>query len=395
MHRDAALICHIVYRLDYGGLENGLVNLVNNLPSDRFRHAIVCLAGFGALRSRVARADVPIISIDKRPGKDVPSYARTFRVLRSLRPDIVHTRNLGTVDLQWVARAAGVPHRVHGEHGWEATDLLGQNRRTRLIRRACRPVVHRYVAMSRDLERWLRDDIGVAAARIRQLYNGVDTQRFRSGLLPPSDWPWRDVDRSGLTVFGTVGRCDPLKNQLALIDAFAELIAQTADGADRLRLVIVGDGPVRSQLVQRVRERRLEDLVWLAGARADTPEILSILDVFVLPSLNEGISNTILEAMATSLPVVAARVGGNAELVEDESTGLLCEGSRPATLVAAMQRYLVDPGLARVHGAAGRARVESHFSLESMIRGYVAFYDEVLAGSGTGLRREGRTGVQH
>jgi sugar transferase (PEP-CTERM/EpsH1 system associated) len=395
MQRDAALICHIVYRLDYGGLENGLVNLVNNLPGDCFRHAIVCLAGFGALRSRVARPDVPIISIDKREGKDFPSYLRTWRVLRSLRPDIVHTRNLGTVDLQWVARAAGVPHRVHGEHGWEATDLLGRNARTKLIRRACRPVIHRYVAMSRDIERWLVNDIGVAAARVRQLYNGVDTQRFCAGQSLPSDWPWRDLDRRDLRVFGTVGRCDPLKNQLALVDAFAELVSKSGAEQSRLRLVIVGDGPERARLTQRVRERGLEGLVWLTGARADTPELLSAIDVFVLPSLNEGISNTILEAMATGLPVIATRVGGNAEVVDHEVTGVLCDDSRASTLASAMQRYIDEPALARSHGDAGRDRVRKHFSLDAMVQAYAAFYDEVLSRPSAGLQRDRQAEVQH
>src|SRR5262245_33449098 len=125
MHGEPALICHVIYRLDYGGLENGLVNLVNHLPRERFRHAIVCLAGVGAMRARIERDDVRVLSIDKRAGKDPASYARTWRVFRELRPDVVHTRNLGTIDLQWVAWAAGVRRRLHGEHGWEATDPRG------------------------------------------------------------------------------------------------------------------------------------------------------------------------------------------------------------------------------------------------------------------------------
>jgi sugar transferase (PEP-CTERM/EpsH1 system associated) len=226
MQGQSALICHLVYRLDYGGLENGLVNLVNHLPRDRFRHAILCLAGAGAMRARIEHDDVRVLSIDKRPGKDPASYARTWRVLRALRPDIVHTRNLGTIDLQWVAWAAGVRRRVHGEHGWDVTDPRGDAPRTRSIRRACAPVIQRYVAMSRDIARWLRDDIGVAPARIRQIYNGVDTRRYRPGHAMPRDWPWARDDRAGLWVCGTVGRLDPLKNQGALVDAFAELVAQ-------------------------------------------------------------------------------------------------------------------------------------------------------------------------
>ncbi len=129
LRRDAPLIAHVIYRLDFGGLENGLVNLINRMPPERYRHAIVCLAGVGAeFRQRLQRASVEVVSLDKRPGKDVAVYARMWRTLRRLRPDIVHTRNLGTVDMQWVAAACGVRRRVHGEHGWEATDPRGTNR---------------------------------------------------------------------------------------------------------------------------------------------------------------------------------------------------------------------------------------------------------------------------
>ena len=143
------LVVHVIHRLDFGGLENGLVNLVNCMPADRFRHAIVCLAGFEPdFRDRIQRSDVEVISLGKRPGKDLAPYARMWRVLRRLAPSVVHTRNLGTVDMQWIAAAAGVPHRVHGEHGWEASDPCGRNPKALRIRRACRPVIHLYVPMS-------------------------------------------------------------------------------------------------------------------------------------------------------------------------------------------------------------------------------------------------------
>ena len=379
MRRESALICHVIYRLDYGGLENGLVNLVNHLPRERFRHAIVCLAGAGAMRERIEREDVRVVSIDKRAGKDPASYARAWRVFRALQPDIVHTRNLGTIDLQWVAWAAGIRRRLHGEHGWDASDPRGDARRTRSIRRACRPVIQRYVAMSRDIERWLRDDIGVAAARIRQVYNGVDTRRFHPGNALPQDWPWTGEDRRNLWVCGTVGRLDPLKNQVALVDAFADVVARSPGERNRLRLVVAGDGPARGAIETRIRERGLGKLAWVAGARRDVQQVLTALDVFALPSINEGISNTILEAMATGLPVVAASVGGNAEVVENDRSGILCADSAPSAIADALARYLADPALAQRHGTAGRARAEQHFSLEAMVREYSALYDEVLA----------------
>ena len=102
------LVAHIIYRLDFGGLENGLVNLVNRLPANRLRHAVICLAGFNPVfRDRIKRPDVEVLSLDKRPGKDLGAIARLWRQLRRLQPAVVHTRNLGTVDMQWIAAAAG------------------------------------------------------------------------------------------------------------------------------------------------------------------------------------------------------------------------------------------------------------------------------------------------
>jgi sugar transferase (PEP-CTERM/EpsH1 system associated) len=374
--QEPALIAHIVYRFDYGGLENGLANLVSRMPGQRFRHAVICLAGYGEdFVTRIDREKVAVISIDKRPGKDFASYGRLWRLLKKLSPDIVHTRNLGTVDLQWVAFAAGVPHRVHGEHGWTSDDPKGLDPRKLRIRRACRPVIQRYVAMSRDIAAWLRSAVGVPEARIRQLYNGVDTGRFRSDGELPFDLPWTGKSP---TVIGTVGRLDPVKNQLALLRVFGRILEQHPELKERLRLIIAGDGPERSILETCIRESDLSECVWMPGARDDVAALMRAMDLFVLPSVNEGISNTILEAMASGLPVVAGRVGGNPELVEDGKTGSLYPGDSEAELADAILRYVRAPDLRQSHGRAARARVLERFSLESMVEAYADFYDELL-----------------
>jgi len=366
------LVVHVIYRLDYGGLENGVVNLVNRIPAGRYRQAIVCLAGVGQeFRRRIRRDDVEVVSLGKRPGKDPAAYGRMWRVLRRLRPTIVHTRNLGTVDMQWVAVAAGVQRRVHGEHGWKASDPRGLGPRSLRIRRACRPAVHRYVPMSRDLARWLEAAVHVRPERIRQAYNGVDTERFR---------PATPVESAGRMVrIGTVGRLDPVKNQAALIAAFHGILERHPELAPRLRLIIAGDGPLRAVLAESVERRGIGSQVWLPGARSDVPALMRAMDVFVLPSLNEGISNTILEAMATGRPVVAARVGGNPELVVHGRTGLLYEPGDPAGLEAALEAYVATPGMGLDHGGAARERVVAGFSIDAMVRRYADFYDELLS----------------
>jgi glycosyltransferase involved in cell wall biosynthesis len=146
----------------------------------------------------------------------------------------------------------------------------------------------------------------------------------------------------------------------------------------RLRLVIVGDGALRAEIESLLAGAGIRDLAWLAGARDDVPELLRSLDLFVLPSRAEGISNTILEAMACGLPVVATAVGGNAELVVDGETGRLVPAGDPAALAAAIRAYLDDPGLLDAHGAAGRRRVEERFDLDAMVAAYLAVYDAVL-----------------
>jgi len=371
------LIVHVIYRLDYGGLENGLVNLLNRLPTTKFRHAIVCLAGYSDFRKRIQRDDVEVYSLDKRPGKDLGVYVRFWRLLRKLRPDVVHTRNLGTIDMQLVALFAGVPARVHGEHGWDASDPLGVNPRTLLIRRVCRRAIQRYIAMSRDLARWLESTVGVAPSRVAQIYNGVDLRKFSIEGASPADFPWPNRER--LFVFGTVGRIDPIKNQRALIEAFARLVAARPDGRASLRLIIVGAGPLLAQLQARAVELQMTDLIWFAGARNDIPDLMRTMNVFVLPSINEGISNTVLEAMAASRPVIAGRVGGNPELIDSARTGALYDPADPDALLSAMQSYSDAPELAAAHGAAARERVERQFGIDAMVNSYAALYDQMSA----------------
>jgi sugar transferase (PEP-CTERM/EpsH1 system associated) len=389
MKRDEPpLVAHVIHRLDFGGLENGVVNLVNHTPADRYRQAIVCLAGFNpVVRARIQRTDVTVISLDKRPGKDFGSYARMWRTLRRLRPSVVHTRNLGTVDMQWIAALAGIRRRVHGEHGWEATDPWGTAKRSLRIRRACRPVIHRYVPMSQDIASWLKRDVGVDPSRIHQVYNGVDTRKFAPALSqPPTDDAAglvRDAgDGSGaLVTIGTVGRLAPIKNQAALVRALRAIFDQRPDLVDRVRLVIVGDGPVRGELESLAAGLGLSPHVQFTGESSDTAKLMRRFDIFVLPSVNEGISNTILEAMATGLPVVAADVGGNPELVRQGVTGSLYGRDDACGMVRALLRYLDDPKLRRAHGLAGRQRAVQNFSLDSMVEGYLHLYDELLTPS--------------
>jgi sugar transferase (PEP-CTERM/EpsH1 system associated) len=269
---------------------------------------------------------------------------------------------------------------MHGEHGRDVGDLDGSNRKYRWVRRVHRPFVTHYVALSQDLERYLIDAIGVPERRVSRIVNGVDTGHFAPPLARESiaESPFNDPD---LFLFGTIGRLQAVKNPSLLARAFAELVEGSAEMRARARLVIVGEGPERIEIERVLGEARIADRAWIPGARDDVAAILRGLDVFVLPSIAEGISNTILEAMASGLPVIATAVGGNVETVEDGVTGEIVPSQDADALAAAMKRYALEHVRARAHGRAGRERALQRFSLDTMVGEYAALYDRLLARS--------------
>jgi sugar transferase (PEP-CTERM/EpsH1 system associated) len=372
------LVAHVVYRFDVGGLENGVANLIDRLPD--FRHAVVALTAVTSFRDRVARDDVTFHAIGKAPGHGLRVYPDLYRLFRSLRPAIVHTRNLAALEAAVPAALAGVPVRVHGEHGWDVADLAGSSRKYRLLRRLYRPFVHRYVALSQHLVSYLVDAVGVPRERVARICNGVDTARFApagdGARAPVAGSPLNHPD---LWVVGTVGRLQPVKDQVTLARAFVRALAIAPGAAQRMRLTIVGDGPLRAEVEDVLARARAAHLAWLPGERADVPAVLRGFDCFVLPSRAEGISNTILEAMATGLPVVATNVGGNPELVDDGATGALVPPEDPEALAREIVACFRDPQGAAARGRAGRARAEQLFSLDGMVRRYGELYRKLLA----------------
>ena len=376
---DVPLIAHVIHRLAVGGLENGLVNLINHIPADRYRHAVICLTDYDDFRARIARPDVEVYALHKAPGIRPGLYTALYRLFKRLRPDIVHTRNLATVEAQLPAWLAGVPIRVHGEHGRDMHDVDNTRSRYRLLRRVLSPLVHEFIVVSQDLEQYLIRAVGVAPDKITRIINGVDSERFapraheqRDAVLPSG------FATPQALLIGSVGRMETVKDPLNLARAFVYLHAQRPDLAPRLRLVMIGDGPLLADVRACLHQAGLAQQVWLPGARDDIAGLLPALDLFVLPSRAEGISNTVLEAMACALPVIATAVGGNVELVEAEVTGLLVPRADPQVLAQAMVRYCDDTKLRQAHGAAARARIERDFSLARMVQSYVALYDRLL-----------------
>lgn len=376
---DRPLILHVLYRFDTGGLENGVVNLLNLLPAQRFRHAILAIDKVvPAFAARLRRDDVQLLALNKPPGHALKLYPRIWKLLRDLQPAIVHSRNLAALEIQLVAAAARVPVRIHSEHGRDVEDLDGSDRRLQRLRRVYSMFVHRYVTVSQDLKDYLVERVGIDAGRVEQIYNGVDTERFRPAVAHPDPIPGCPFSSSRHYLIGTVGRMQVVKNQTLLAQAFIRALQARPSLRETARLVMIGDGPVKASVLEMLGAAGLQELAWLPGERSDVPEIMRGLDAFVLPSLAEGVSNTILEAMATGLPVIATAVGGNSELVQHGSTGEIVPSNDVEALAASLQRLAGEPLHARELGKAGRALAERRFSMQAMVESYTALYEQQM-----------------
>lgn len=370
------LIVHVLYRLDTGGMERIVVSIING-TDERYRHAVVCLAGFGAMREQIRDADVPCLSLHKRPGKDWHCYVRLWKALRGLRPDLVATYNYGTLDAAPVARLAGVRTVVHAEHGRDAADPDGSSRKYRWLRRWMAPFIACFVAVSDDLAIWLRERMGIAPEKIACIPNGIDTARYRPAATARQERPLLGtLAPPGTLLICNVGRLDAVKDQASLITAFKILCQNDPAQRAHLHLAIIGEGRERQRLEQLIAD--IGDRVHLLGNRADVADLLPECDIFALSSRAEGIPLTILEAMAAGLPVVATDVGGVGEVVVCGQTGLLVAPSDPSALAAALERYIHDPTLRLRHGHAAHVHVQRRFGLPNMLSAYAALYEQLL-----------------
>ena len=368
-----AHIVHVVHRFDTGGMENGMVNLFNALPPQRYRHTVVALTDYSDFRRRISAQAVEFHALQRAPGHGLGWAARLWKLLRQLKPDLVHTRNLAALEAQFVAAAAGIRATVHGEHGRDVFDLHGRNWKYNLLRRAARPLVSNYIAVSQDLETWLRLTIGVPPHKLHQIYNGVDSAKFhpRAGARPAFAHPES-------IVFGSVGRMVEVKDYPMLTRAFIQLVHRQPERAERARLVIVGEGPAREVCQALLQQAGLAHLAWLPGERHDIAEIMRAFDVFVLPSKNEGISNTVLEAQASGLPVIATAVGGNVELVKTGVNGMLVAPGDVNDMAQALLGYLDSPARIAEHSGQARRQAEQRFSIAAMAEAYARVYDRTL-----------------
>jgi len=370
-------IMHVVDTLERGGLENGLVNIIGRMDPVKFEHAVCTIRGLGANLDRLPVERVQLLSLADSGSVSRFHTPALIRAIRKFEPDIVHSRNWGTIEAVLAARLAGVPAVAHSEHGFEAKASAREPWRRVCFRRLAYELADRVLSVSYQLRELQTQRTGFPARKISVIHNGVDRSRY----YPDTDDRARMRQELGIKptdfCLGCVANLLPVKDHMTLFKAVAALPENGVDW----RLLIAGEGFERPRLEAFVAGHPgLKDRVTFLGSTSRIPELLRALDVFVLPSIAEGLCNSLLEAMASGLAVVATAVGGNPEVVVDGESGLLFTAQDVAALTTHLSRLRADAQLRANLGQGALDRVRVAFSLESMVQAYERLYIDMRAG---------------
>jgi glycosyltransferase involved in cell wall biosynthesis len=356
--------------LNIGGTEGQFVEVACRLNRSKWDIHVTCLRAEGPMRARLEAAGVQAWSCGRgslRLPRSAMAVLGLVRYLRAHCIRLVHSFDFYSNILGVpAARLAGVPVVIASQRnlGLQRSRLQGRVH-GKVLRLA------RYVLVNSEaVAEWVKCERVVESERIVMIPNGVDFARFAHTRVG-----WR---QSTCVTVGTLANLRPEKGVGDIIRSFA-LVRERCPGT---RFVLWGEGSLRPELERLVHELRLGQMMELPGATAVPELALRGLDIFVLPSLSEGFSNALLEAMATGLPVVATCVGGNLSLVEDEETGLLVPPGDPASLAKAVIRLIEDPALAAKLAVRGQDRVRAEFDIDRMVARFDALYERALAGNG-------------
>jgi glycosyltransferase involved in cell wall biosynthesis len=356
-------VVHLVLSLDIGGLEKVVYDLARCTDRRRFSTRIVCLGEAGQWRSKFEALGVPVEPLSVLDCGKFRCVAALARKLRELRPDILHTHNptphfVGAV----AARLSGVPVVIHTKHGRNYPEMC----RRVMVNRVASWLTSRIIPVSDDAANVARQIEKIPLQKIEVIRNGIDLDAFPCAKRPQVAGERRAIHVARLS--------NAAKDQRTLLRA----VRIVADAEPDFVLDIVGDGADRTDLESLCDELKLRRHVNFLGFREDVHSLLSRAEFFVLSSVTEGISITLLEAAANGLPIVATAVGGNAEVVVDGTTGILVPAGAPDDLAVAMLTVLRDPARASRMGLAGRNRVEEHFNLRRTVARYERIYEDAL-----------------
>ncbi|MFH1754239.1 MAG: glycosyltransferase, partial [Candidatus Latescibacterota bacterium] len=350
-------VVQLVENLEVGGLEKMVLALSSNLARERYRTVVFCRGDGGPLREEAAQYGIKVTAFHKKQGFDVRLPVRLAKELRGAKAHILHCHNYGPLVYGSIAaRLSPIKGVVYTAHGVRTSREGHQRLFYRL------GSVNQIVTVSENARQLLIKSCGIGADKVLTVPNGINTADYMMDIDVGKKKADLGIGRA-VSLLGIVARLSPEKDHNTLLQAFSIVCEEFTD----VDLVIVGDGELRAILEKKAGELAIDGRVHFLGCRRDIAEILPIFDCFVLSSRSEGLSMTLLEAMAAGLPVVATNVGGNPEVVEDEKTGLIVAHGEPQRLAAAVKRILSNRTRSRAMGDEGRRRVSQLFGIDKMV----------------------------
>ena len=363
----------LVLSLSPGGTERLVIEICRRLAG-RVDSMVCCLDEPGGWAAELEALHVPVVALRRRPGFQPSLAVQIARLIKGNDIDVVHCHHYSPYVYGLIASRLANARLVFTEHG-RLSDAA-PSRKRRLVNPLLSMLGGRVCAVSADLKQHMVAE-GFPARRVQVVHNGIDPGHRPTSIERHAVRETLGVP-DGAFVTGTVGRLDPVKNLAAMLRAHALLVQNHRD----TRAVIVGDGPERGALEALAAELGIADSVIFTGYRSDVRALMAAFDVYLNTSTYEGVSLTILEAMAASLPVIATPVGGNPEVVIDQETGLLVP-ARADAIADAISLLWLDPRRRGLMGDAGRQRVIRHFSIARMVDDYASAYHLAVTNNAT------------
>ena len=369
-------VLHIVNSFAIGGMENGVVNIINNI--DSIQHSICSLSSIGEMKERINKNNVKFYALNK-VGTERLLFIKLYHIFKKAKPDIIHIRNWGPLfDAIVASLVLFKPFKIiFSYHGKSYQEYQGISLYKRSIRKLLLLFVDRIIALNSVMESELVSDYYISRKITKTICNGVDINKFSPFLYNKAS-----IDKLRKTiginnkdfVIGTIGRLDKIKNIKFIIHNFLQLKKEV----NSAKLLIVGNGEEKHALLEIAKKSNCYNDIVFAGQIDNTALFYQLMDVYVQSSFYEGFSNTILEAMASGLPIVCSNVGGNRTLVKHETNGYLFDIKTNDKFIKYIKTIWLDNNLQQFLSINSREKVENTWSVRIMCNNYKKLYYSFL-----------------
>ena len=365
-------VMQVLHTLEIGGAEKLAYDIAKKFDTS-FEFSFFCLDDLGYLSDVIRKEGGNTYCYGRKEGWDFSLIKKFASLISEKKVDIIHAHQYTPYFYSVLAAffSSRKPAVIFTEHGRHQPDKVRPKRV--VFNKIFQYFTSRFTGVAKFSKDSLVEFEKISSSKIDVIYNGIDLKNFPEHFSKPEirkKLGFKIDDK----LIGIIARLDPIKDHKSLISAFSLI----KDKINNCKLLIIGDGPMREELEQQTDALNLKNNIVFLGMRTDVPDLLMVLDVFVLPSVMEATSVTLLEAMSASLPVIATNVGGNKEIVIDGTTGILVEPQTPEQIADAIEKILTDTAFAAKMGLAGRKRVEQYFTFDKMIEQYKNLYLEIL-----------------